>query len=183
MHACRRLVSLPCLGRLAGLLYLDPVFLALLPPVALTFDYSMTFVLAKGHEYVIASEASPVIRFALENNLMVAYYLALLVLYFLVTLGILRFLRKTPYYQFGVLFVFLISLAHVCGGMTWVLRSEVFSLAVTLLFMVCFMFSMAVVLWTTVTSLHAGPPRKGSGEGNTGDPGRGGIPGGQDEYI
>ena len=164
MHACRRLVSLPCLGRLAGLLYLDPVFLALLPPVALTFDYSMTFVLAKGHEHVIASEASPVIRFALENNLMVAYYLALLVLYFLVTLGILRFLRKTPYYQFGVLFVFLISLAHVCGGMTWVLRSEVFSVMVHVFFTVSFALALAWVLWTTVRSIPVNLPGKDAGD-------------------
>ena len=96
MHSCRRLGSLPCLGRLVRFLHLDPVFLAILPPTALTFDYSMTFFLARGHEYVLASEASPVIRFALENNLMVAYFLALLVSYFLITQGILRFPRGTP---------------------------------------------------------------------------------------
>ena len=139
-------------------LYADPVFLALLPPVALTFDYSMTFFLAGGHGTVLASEASPVIRFALAYHLMVAWFLALLVTYFLVTLGILRFLSGTPYYRFGVLFVILISAAHLCGGLTWVFRNDLFSMAVTLLFMASFVITLALVLWTTAFALPARSP-------------------------
>jgi len=125
-------------------LYRDPVFLALLPPVALTFDYSMTFRLAGSHEAVLASEASPVVRLVLANHFMVAYFLALLSLYFLASLATLRLLRGTRYYQFGVVCVFIVSTAHGLGGLSWVARSASFSVATSLL--VTFLF-LLTALW------------------------------------
>lgn len=115
-----------------------------MPPVALTFDYSMTFRLAGSHEAVLASEASPAVRLFLANHLMVAYFLALLALYFLASLSMLRWLRDTRYYSFGVVSVCIVSTAHGMGGLSWIARSGSFSVAATLF--VTFLF-LLTALW------------------------------------
>jgi len=125
-------------------LYLDPVFLSLVPPVSLTFDYSMTFRLAGSHDTILSFEASPVVRFVLANHLMVAYFLALLALYFLASLAMLRWLRSTRYYPFGAASILIIGTAHCLGGLSWIARSSLFSMAVRLL--VTFLFLLAAVL-------------------------------------
>ena len=120
-------------------LYRDPLFLALIPPVSLTFDYSMTFRLAGSHDAVLAFEASPVVRLVLEHHLQVAYYIALLALYFLASCSILKWLSRTPYYPFGVAPLLIIGTAHIMGGLSWIARSSLFSmgagLTVTFLFL------------------------------------------------
>ena len=114
-------------------LYKDALFLALIPPVALTFDYSLTFRLAGSHDTVLSFEASPVVRFVLGHNLMVAYFISLLALYFLASLAMLRWLKKTRYYPSGVAAVLIIGLAHFLGGLSWVARSSLYTMAVSIL--------------------------------------------------
>ena len=135
----------PCGGftRLLGSLYLDAMSLALVPPVALAFDYSMTFRLAGSPGTVLSSEASPVVRLFLGNNLMVAFFLSLLALYFLASLAALSWLHGTRYYPFGVMSLLIVGAAHVLGGISWILRSPIFSLAIGPL--VTFLFLLAAL--------------------------------------
>jgi len=124
--------------------YSDTLFLALVPPVCLTFDYSMTFRLAGNHDTVLSFEASPVVRVVLENNLMVAYFLSLLALYFLFSLTMLHWLRGTRFYPFGVASLLIIGTAHFLGGLTWIARSHLFSVAVGTLVTTLF---LVTALW------------------------------------
>jgi hypothetical protein len=119
--------------RILNRLYLDPFFLALIPPVSLTIDYSLTFHLAGSHDTVLGFEASPVIRFVLENHLMVVYFISLLSLYFLASLAMLRWLKHTRYYPSGVACLLIIGTAHFLGGLSWIARSSLYSMAVSLL--------------------------------------------------
>ena len=147
-------------SRLLRALYLDTLFLALVPPVCLTFDYSMTFRLAGSHETVLSFEASPVVRFVLENNLMVAYFLSLLALYFLVSLAMLRRLRGTRYYPFGAASLLIVGTAHFLGGLTWVARSHLFSVAVGTLVTTLF---LVTALWMGRNLLAERRPGKDTG--------------------
>jgi hypothetical protein len=119
--------------RLLRPLYLDPVFLALVPPVSMTFDYSMTFLIAGSHDTVLSFEASPVVRLVTSNHLMVVYFISLLALYFLASLAMLGWLKDTRYYPFGAAAILIVGVAHCLGGLSWVARSSLFTMAASLL--------------------------------------------------
>ena len=75
---------------------------------------------------------SPVIRAALAVNMVRVYYLALFGTYYLTTFLVLRFLHRTDIYPFGVAVVLIVSLCHVLGGLSWVIRNEIYSQAIAL---------------------------------------------------
>jgi len=129
------------IGQFAWRLYSDTVFLALVPPVSLTFDYSMTFLIAESQRKILGFEGSPVVRLVLANHFMVAYFLLLFSLYFLAALAMLWWLRYTRYYPYGVAAVLIIALAHILGGFSWVMQSSLFSAAISLLITTLFLLT------------------------------------------
>ena len=108
----------------------DYTFIALIPPIALTFDYVMTFTLAGSHAVILQYEVSPVIRAALAVNMVRVFYLILFGTYYVATFLVLRFLHGTDIYPFGVAVVLIVSLCHVLGGLSWVFRNEIYSQAI-----------------------------------------------------
>jgi hypothetical protein len=104
--------------------------IACIPALAVLFDYSMTLIFSGGREVLLRFEFSPFVRYAVGHDIMAVYLLAMMLFYCGMSFAALRVLRPTGLYRFGVAFVLLISAAHLLGGLSWVVRSAVYSLAV-----------------------------------------------------
>jgi hypothetical protein len=108
-------------------LYDDYVFIALLPVIAVIIDYTLTFYLAGDTSMITSWEASPLVRFAVINNVMAAYLAAIVLFYFSASYVVLRVLSGTEYYKFGFLLIITMSITHVIGGMSWYFRNALYS--------------------------------------------------------
>ena len=95
----------------------QPKILALIPACAVIFDYVLTFLLAGSKGMVLQWEASPLVRYALSNDLMVIYMAAIVLFYYAAAFLVLTSLKDTPVYRFGIILVFLVSITHILGGM------------------------------------------------------------------
>ena len=108
-------------------LYCDYRLIALLPAIAVIIDYALTFYLAGDASMVTSWEASPLVRFAVINDLMAAYLVAIVLFYFGASYAVLRVLSGTEYYKFGFLLIITMSVTHVIGGMSWYFRNAMYS--------------------------------------------------------
>ena len=108
-------------------LYDDYRLIALLPAIAVIIDYALTFYLAGDTSMITSWEASPLVRFAVINNVMAAYLMAIVLFYYGASYAVLRILSGTYYYTFGTLLIFTISITHVIGGMSWYFRNAMYS--------------------------------------------------------
>ena len=114
-------------GGLARKLYCDYRLIAALPAICVILDYAMTFFLAGDTSMIISWEASPFVRFAVMNNLMIPYLVAIVLFYYVASYAVLRILSGTEYYKFGVLLIVTMSITHLIGGMSWYFRNEMYS--------------------------------------------------------
>ena len=108
-------------------LYGDYRLIALLPAIAVIIDYALTFYLAGDASMITSWEASPFVRFAIINNLMTAYLIAIVLFYYGASYGVLKILSGSDYYKFGSLLIITISITHVIGGMSWYFRNALYS--------------------------------------------------------
>ena len=106
-------------GKFLHTVYYDPRLAALIPVLAVIFDYTLTLMLSRGQEEILAWEASPLVRFAVANNLMPLYTLALMGFYYAAAYAVLRLLYGSELYGYGVGLVGLVSLTHLLGGLSW----------------------------------------------------------------
>ena len=97
------------------------------PVAALLFDYAITFLLAGSSGTILRSEASPLIRFAVEHNILLFYLVGLLVLYYTFSYVLLRFLHASRYYIFAAAIILIISVTHVFAGLSWIFRNQAYS--------------------------------------------------------
>jgi len=108
-------------------LYGDYRLIALLPAFAVIIDYALTFYLAGDMSMITSWEASPFVRFAVINNLMAAYLVAIVLFYCGASYAVMRVLSGTDYYKFGSLLIVTISITHVIGGTSWYFRNALYS--------------------------------------------------------
>jgi hypothetical protein len=108
-------------------LYGDYRLIALLPAIAVIIDYALTFYLAGDASMITIWEASPFVRFAIINNLMIAYLIAIVLFYYGASFGVLKILSGSDYYKFGSMLIVTISITHVIGGMSWYFRNALYS--------------------------------------------------------
>ncbi len=108
-------------------LYRNYQLVALLPAIAVIIDYTLTFYLAGDTSLIISWEASPFVRFAVVNNLMVPYLIAIVLFYAGASYMVLRVLDNTGYYKFGFILIVTMSITHVIGGMSWYFRNAMYS--------------------------------------------------------
>ena len=120
---------------LAIKLYHDYGLIAALPAICVILDYAMTFFLAGDTSMIISWEASPFVRFAVMNNLMIPYLVAIVFFYFGVSYAVLQVLAGTEYYKFGVLLIVTMSITHLIGGMSWYFRNAMYSNGVMIMSM------------------------------------------------
>ena len=108
-------------------LYRDYRLIAALPAVCVILDYLMTFFLAGDTSLIISWEASPLVRFAVINHVMIPYLVAIVLFYYLAAYAVLRIVDGTVYYKFGVMLIILLSITHLIGGMSWYFRNMMYS--------------------------------------------------------
>lgn len=107
----------------------DYRIIACVPSLAVLFDYSMTLAFSGGKEALLRFEFSPLVRYAVEHDIVAAYLLVMMLFYYAMTFAALRLL-PARLYGFGVVLVLLVAATHVLGGLSWVVRSSLYSLAV-----------------------------------------------------
>ena len=137
-------------------IYHDERVIALLPVVALAIDYSLTFFFAGSRETLLLYEASPLLKFAVANNLFLMVIIALMIFYYLGSWIILKLLAGSDMYPVGVTLIALISLTHVLGGMSWYIRAPLYSNTVVGLSVISIMVAILVFGYTILRSHHGG---------------------------
>jgi hypothetical protein len=110
-----------------------PSLIALIPAIAVVFDYAMTITFSGGRDAILAFEYSPLLRAAIASDLLIPCIAALAIGYYGLGLFALRSLARSGYYIAGVLLLALISLTHISGGLSWIVRNSAYSNAVLLL--------------------------------------------------
>jgi hypothetical protein len=108
-------------------IYDTPAYVAIIPSLAVILDYSFTFFLAENTGMILQWEASPLVRFAVAHNIMAVYLVAIVLFYYGAAYAVLRMLRPTWYYPYGVGLVLLVSVTHVLGGLSWQFRNMWYS--------------------------------------------------------
>jgi hypothetical protein len=108
-------------------LYGNYRLIALIPAIAVIIDYTLTFYLAGDTSMITSWEASPFVRFAVINNVMAAYLVAIVLFYYGASFAVLKVLYGTDYYTFGFLLIITMSITHVVGGMSWYFRNALYS--------------------------------------------------------
>ena len=111
-------------------IYNNPRVLALVPALSAMADYSLTFFYAGGTGEILQYEFSPVVRFAAEYGIVPLAVAALVLLYYLFSYAALRSLSRTCVYPFAVAILLAVSLTHVMGGFSWLVRLPFYSLMV-----------------------------------------------------
>ncbi|MDK2989301.1 MAG: hypothetical protein PWR16_830 [Methanoculleus sp.] len=108
----------------------DYRFIACIPSLAVLFDYSMTLFFSGGRDELLRFEFSPLVRYAVEHDIVAVYLLAMMLFYYGLAFGALRLLRPTGLYRFGVALILLVAATHVLGGLSWIVRNALYSYVV-----------------------------------------------------
>jgi hypothetical protein len=143
---------------ITGKLFHDYRFIPILPAVCVILDYAMTFFFAGDISMVISWEASPFVRFAVINNILIPYLLAIVLFYYVASYAVLRILAGTVYYKFGVLLIITMSITHIVGGMSWYFRNSMYSNGVMLVSLFSIAVAVAVFGFSFIrerTSVHS----------------------------
>ena len=133
--------------------------LAVIPAASVIIDYILTFYLAGSQGMVIEWEASPLVRYAVTNNLMVFYIAAIALFYYGAAYFVFSILEGTPLYKFGVVLVFLISSAHLLGGMSWYFRTPQYSYSVMALSYFTIIIAFLTLAYAIVRERSGNPAR------------------------
>jgi apolipoprotein N-acyltransferase len=110
-----------------------PPLLALIPAIAVVFDYSMTLLHSGGRDAIMAFEYSPILRTAVAGNMLLPCLAALAIGYYSLSYLALDALHGSRYYPFGVLLVLLVGFTHFSGGFSWIVRNSAYSQGVLLI--------------------------------------------------
>ena len=124
-----------------------PFLLALAPALAVVFDYGMTLAHSGGRAAILAFEYSPILKTAVETGLILPCIAALALGYYVLGFIALASLEGTRYYLPGALLILLISLTHVSGGLSWVIRNPAYADAVLVLAAAGVIFALSVFLF------------------------------------
>ncbi len=124
-----------------GIFY-SPALIAIVPVIAVIADYSLTFLLSGGREFILAYEASPLLRYAVEYDLVLVYSGALVLFYYLAAYLVLVLLRGSDLYAIGVALISLVSLTHFLGGLSWYFRQPLYSDTVIGLSLMCVIIAL-----------------------------------------
>jgi len=125
-------------------LYHDYRLIAALPAICVIIDYALTFFLAGDTTMITSWEASPFVRFAIVNNLMIPYLIAIVLFYYAASYGVLRILSGTEFYKFGFILIVMLSITHLLGGLSWYFRNAMYSNSVMIISMISIVVAFIV---------------------------------------
>ena len=99
---------------------------------------------------ILQWESSPLLKFATANDLFFVYLIGIMLFYYFMAYIVLKLLYHTPVYAIGVALIFIISITHVLGGMSWYFRSSlysniIYSISITSILIAIGLFSYVVI--------------------------------------
>jgi len=134
--------------RLAGdEIYGNTRVLAMVPALSVLADYSLTFFYARGMHEIVQNEFSPVVRFAAEYGIVPFAVGALVLVYYLFSYVALETLCGTCIYPFAVGILATVSLTHVMGGFSWLVRIPFYSFMVSGLSIMTLLLAATALIW------------------------------------
>lgn len=100
-----------------------PLFLC----ISVAIDYALTLYLAGSREAIQRYEFSPLLRYAMEHNLVIIYLVFTIFFYYISAYIVLKLLKDEPIYSAGVALILLLSITHLLGGLSWVFKNAWYS--------------------------------------------------------
>ncbi|VVB87009.1 Uncharacterised protein [uncultured archaeon] len=130
-----------------------PFFFAL----SAIIDYSTTIWFSGTREYLIQNEFSPLLVYAVKNDIIIPYLVFTVIFYFSVSYIALKLLSHDEklFYPASAILV-LISLAHTFGGLSWYFKSEAYSSTILAISAVTIMMAIFLSGWSILQKRNAG---------------------------
>lgn len=127
------------------LLIAIPAFMA----VSAIIDYSFTLWLSGTKENLIQNEFSPLLVYAVRNDVLIPYFLFTVIFYFSASYFALKMLSsdKQLFYSASAILI-LISLAHTFGGFSWYIKSEAYSNTILAISAISIMMAIFLSGWS-----------------------------------
>lgn len=112
-------------------------------------DYSTTLWFAGTKENLIQNEFSPLLVYAVTNDLLIPYFLVTVIFYFCGSYFALKLLSQDEklFYSASAI-IALISIAHTLGGFSWYIKSEAYSNALLAISAITIMMAIFLSGWS-----------------------------------
>ena len=121
--------------------------LALFPALSVIADYALTFVFADGLEEILRYEFSPIARAAAVYDLVPLVVVGIALSYYVLSYLALGALCDTSVYPVAFSVLAVVSLTHVMGGLSWLVRAPFYSNIVQGLSIMVFVLALAGMIW------------------------------------
>ncbi|MDN5309676.1 MAG: hypothetical protein PWP14_1070 [Methanolobus sp.] len=119
---------------------LIPFFLS----ISVIIDYALTFYFAGSIDNILAYEFSPLLVFAVRNNIVLPYLMFTVVFYYCMGYVVLSLLAGDRIYPVGVFIILLMSITHVMGGLSWIILNETYSNMIFMLSMTSIIIAVTI---------------------------------------
>lgn len=125
--------------------------------VSAIIDYSTTLWFAGTKENLIRNEFSPLLVYAVSNDLLIPYFVFTVIFYFSGSYLALKLLAgdEKLFYSASAIII-LISLAHTLGGFSWYFKSEAYSNALLAISAITIMMAIFLSGWSILHKRNAG---------------------------
>jgi hypothetical protein len=107
-------------------------------------DYALTFYFAGSIDNILAYEFSPLLVFAVRNNIVLPYLMFTVVFYYCMGYVVLSLLAGDRIYPVGVFIILLMSITHVMGGLSWIILNETYSNMIFMLSMTSIIIAVTI---------------------------------------
>lgn len=128
--------------------------LAIFPALSVIADYTLTFVFAHGLEEILRYEFSPIARTAAVYGLVPLVVVGIAVSYYLLSYLALQALCGTCVYPFAFSILVVVSITHVMGGLSWLVRVPFYSNMVQGLTIMAVVLAVVGVIWGVCRCPH-----------------------------
>ena len=121
--------------------------LAMFPALSVIADYTLTFVFAHGLDEILRYEFSPIVQVAAVSGHATLLMMSIAVSYFILSYLALWTLGDTCIYPFIVTILVVVSITHVMGGFSWLVRVPLYSHMVLGLSVMAFVLAVVGIIW------------------------------------
>jgi len=118
---------MPRTSRNLQLIYANYRVIPLFLCISIAIDYALTLYLAGSREAIQRYEFSPLLRYAMEHNLVIIYLVFTIFFYYISAYIVLKLIKDEPVYSAGVALILLLSITHLLGGLSWMFRNAWYS--------------------------------------------------------
>ena len=117
--------------------------------ISAIIDYSTTIWFSHTKENLIQNEFSPLLVYAVRNDLLIPYFIFTVIFYFSGSYLSLKLLSQDEklFYPASAILI-LISLAHTFGGLSWYFNSEIYSNTILAISAIAIMMAIFLSGWS-----------------------------------